>query len=925
MEELNLIIKIKNIRELILLIKFFLTYYIYIYRNQDPMKLKNLKKKYTTVLHEIKEFGKSLNTLTNSEIKIANFNLQIQYFQTQILDNLISRSFALTREASLRTLGLRHYDVQLLGGLVLNNNQIAEMRTGEGKTLVATLPASLHGITEKGVHIVTVNDYLTTRDYFTMNKVYDLLGLKAGLIQNEMASKERYKNYACNITYVTNSELAFDFLRDNTAFKFSDIVFSLPFNYCLIDEVDSVLIDEAQTPVILANNQPFGSGKEYIIASEITNYLELGKHYRIDEKKKNITLTEEGHKQIEKILDIPDLYDKTKPWITYIINALMANSLFFNNVHYIIQKNRIIIVDEFSGRTMPDRRWGKGLHQAIEAKEKLPISKPTRTQASTTYQNYFGIYKKLSGMTGTGKTAEIEFQNIYKLSVEVIPTFRQNKRFDLPDLIYKDQFSKWNAIAKFCKKLNKKGQPILVGTTSIGKSEMLSQLLDAYNLPHQLLNAKSENVKKESTIIAKAGIPKTITISTNMAGRGTDILLGGNITFQTQKTIYNVLTSITASLVLSINPRKILVYRTIRKVRGNSQKMLSILKTIEKDLTFLNLSYLQILQILQIENLDLTIQISIKEMINLIYQKLMIYNKKNQLQQNQIVKNLGGLYVIGTERNDSRRIDNQLRGRCGRQGDPGSSRFFVSLEDTLLRLFGDKRIQISFKELLSDSPLQSKFISEKLDLAQEQVEERAFEKRKNLFKYDKILTFYSRILYLDRLTFLINSSSTNFSSKTNFSYAEQNISEFLELFFNLLINSEDFNDVIEKLFNYKERTLYKKLKLFEILEFVNKKELQSYLYSEYWLIYNLKKSYFNLFQNGLLSSVEIPDNLVIKTGAWQEWLESIELIRESAGWRSIGGKNPFTEYVIEVQQKFSIMNEKLLSRIIYSITQAFLL
>ena len=889
------------------------------------MKLKNLKKNYKKVIHEINEFGKSLNTLTNSEIKIANFNLQKQYFQTQILDNLISRSFALTREASLRTLGLRHYDVQLLGGLVLNNNQIAEMKTGEGKTLVSTLPASLHGITKKGVHIVTVNDYLTTRDYFTMNKVYNLLGLKAGLIQNEMSTKERYKNYACNITYVTNSELAFDFLRDNIALKFSEVVFSLPFNYCLIDEIDSVLIDEAQTPVILANNQPFASGKEYIIASEITNYLELGKHYHIDEKKKNITLTEEGHKQSEKILDINDLYNKNKPWINYIINALTANSLFFNNVHYIIQKNRIIIVDEFSGRTMPDRRWGKGLHQAIEAKEKLPISKPTRTQASITYQNYFGIYKKLSGMTGTGKTAEIEFKNIYKLSVEVIPTFRQNKRFDLPDLIYKDQFSKWNAIAKFCKKLNKKGQPILVGTTSIGKSEMLSQLLDEYNISHQLLNAKSENVKKESAIIAQAGIPKTITISTNMAGRGTDILLGGNITFQTQKTIYNVLIFMTAYSPLYINDRKSLTYRRIKKVRGNSQKMLSILTTLEKDYTFLNLSYLQILQILQIDNQDLTLQTSIKKMICLLYETLIIYNKKNQLQNIQIVKNSGGLYVIGTERNDSRRIDNQLRGRCGRQGDPGTSRFFVSLEDTLLRLFGDKRIQNSLKELLSDSPLQSKFISKKLDLAQEQVEERAFEKRKNLFKYDKILFFYSKIIYLDRLAFLMNLTPSNLASKTHFSYAEQNISELLELFFNLLINSEDFNGLIEKLFNYKAGNIYKKLKVFESIEFVNKKELQSYLYSEYWLLYNLRDSYFNLFQNGLLASVEGPNNLLIKTKAWQEWLESIELIRESAGWRGIGGKNPLTEYISEVKQKFSDMNEEVLYNVISTIANAFLI
>ena len=868
------------------------------------MKSNNLKKEYMEVIHEINEFGKSVNTLTNSEIRIANFNLQKQYFQTQRLDNLIARSFALTREASLRTLGLRHYDVQLLGGLILNNNQIAEMKTGEGKTLVATLPASLNGITKKGVHIVTVNDYLTTRDYFTMNKLYDFLGLKTGLIQNEMSTKERYKNYACNITYVPNSELAFDFLRDNTAFNLYDVVFSLPFNYCIIDEVDSVLIDEAQTPMILADAQPFGSVNKYIIASEIINYLELGKHYTIDEKKKNIILTPEGHIQSEKILNIQDLYDKNQPWIVYIINALKAASLFFNNVQYIIQKNRILIVDEFSGRTMPGRRWGNGLHQAIEAKEKLPISPTNRTQASITYQNYFSVYIKLSGMTGTAKTAEIELQNIYQLSVKVIPTFQENIRSDLPDLIYKDQFSKWDAIAKFCKKLNKTGQPILIGTTTIGKSEMLSQLLDEYNLSHQLLNAKSENLKKESTIIAQAGIPKQVTISTNMAGRGTDILLGGNINIQTQKILYNILTSITVSPVLSIQRGKILRYRIIKKLKGNSQKALSVLETIEKDLTFLNLSYLQILQILQFDNQDFDIQISLKKMIRLLFEQIIIYAKKNRSQVSQIVKNLGGLYVIGTERNDSRRIDNQLRGRCGRQGDPGTSRFFLSIEDTLLRLFADKSIQTSFKQLLSDSPLDSEFISESLDLAQEQVEEIAFERRKSLFKYDKIGVFYSKLIYLDQL--LLLTDHTNLYKRNNFTYAEQNISEFLELFYNKLINFSNFNLISEKLFE-----AHLKPKKFGI-EVLNQTELQSYIYSEYWLKYHLKISLFNLFIFGLLPAVEISNRLTEVNTTRQEWLENLHLIRESTSWRSIGGKTPITEYLIEVKEGFANMQELLL-------------
>ena len=721
------------------------------------MPLRNLEKKYHKIIHEINEFEKSVNTFTDSEIRVANFNLQKQYLQTQKLSNLISKSFALTREASLRTLGLRHYDVQLLGGLSLNNNQIAEMKTGEGKTLVATLPASLNGITKKGVHIVTVNDYLTTRDYSTMNKLYSFLGLTTGLIQSEMLTRERKLNYSYNITYVPNSELAFDFLRDNTALQTADIVFSLPFNYCIIDEVDSILIDEAQTPVILANRKS-SSMKEYIIASEIINYLELNKHYEVNEKEKNIILTESGHKQVEKILNVKSLYNKSKPWISYIINALKATSLFFNNVHYIIQKNRILIVDEFTGRTMPDRRWGEGLHQAIEAKEKLPISVQTETQASVTYQNYFLMYPKLSGMTGTGKTAEIEFQNIYNLSVELIPTFKPNKRQDLTDLIYNDQFSKWNAVTKFCKKINQKGQPILIGTTTISKSEMLSQLLEEYNLSHQLLNAKLENVKKEAIIIAQAGVPGSITISTNMAGRGTDIILGGNINIEVQKTLYNILISVSTFSAPAIGYSTILDHRSIKKVPGNSQKMLSILETIKKDTNFLNLSDLQIIKILKIDNQYSTTQIRFKKIVELLVLKLSISRKKSQLQNNQIVKNLGGLYVIGTERNDSRRIDNQLRGRCGRQGDPGISRFFISLEDTLLRLFGDKRIINSFAEILSDSPLESSFISKNLDLAQQQVEERSFEQRKNLFKYDNIVKNYKEITNVDRLSFLIKNN-----------------------------------------------------------------------------------------------------------------------------------------------------------------------
>lgn len=463
-----------------------------------------IPKRYQTLINEINELEKNFKELSDIELRIQSFKLQTEYKQTQALDSLISRSFALTREASVRTLGLRHFDVQLMGGLVLNNNKIAEMKTGEGKTLVATLPASLNAVTKKGVHIVTVNDYLANRDQVSMGQIYRFLGFDTGLIQAGMNQTKRQENYQTDITYVTNYELTFDYLRDNTTLNTQDIVLR-PFNYAIIDEVDSILIDEAQTPIILADTSKDNSVEKFIIASEITNYLEFNKHYIVDEKNKSVTLTELGSQQVEQIIQTQDLYNPKDPWIPYILNALRANSLFFSNIHYITQNGRIVIVDEFTGRIMPDRRWGDGLHQAIEAKEKLSIRPKTETQASITYQNFFLMYPKLSGMTGTGKTSEIEFEKIYNLVVEIIPTYRPTQRLDLTDLLYKDQFSKWNAIAQFCNNVSITGQPLLIGTTTVEKSDMLAQLLSEYKLSYQILNAKPENVRRESEIVAQAG------------------------------------------------------------------------------------------------------------------------------------------------------------------------------------------------------------------------------------------------------------------------------------------------------------------------------------------------------------------------------------------------------------------------------------
>lgn len=417
-----------------------------------------LTNKYQNLITQINSLESNLKLLTDTELRAKTFELKKKYNIEKDLDLILAESFALVREASVRTLGLRHFDVQLIGGLTLHSGKIAEMRTGEGKTLVATTPAYLNALTNKGVHIVTVNDYLANRDQVSMGQIYRFLGLSTGLIQENMSIEKRQKNYDADITYVTNNELGFDYLRDNMALNLQEVVLR-PFNFCIVDEVDSILIDEAQTPLILSSSVKTSIDK-YILAAEITDYLEVVTHFKVDEKNKNVILTEQGIVQIEKLLGVQDLFNPNDPWIPYIINSIKATTLFFLNVHYIVQNNQVIIVDEFTGRIMPDRRWSDGLHQAVEAKEGLPIRENSETVASITYQNFFLLYPKLSGMTGTAKTAELEFEKIYNLTVEEIPTARPTKRQDLPDYIYKDQFSKWNAIAAECKKISLTGQPV---------------------------------------------------------------------------------------------------------------------------------------------------------------------------------------------------------------------------------------------------------------------------------------------------------------------------------------------------------------------------------------------------------------------------------------------------------------------------------
>ena len=868
------------------------------------MPKNSITKKYQNLVDQINNLEDKFQTLTDNELRAQSFKLKQQYKKSQDLEPLISESFALTREASLRTLGLRHFDVQLIGGLTLNNQKIAEMKTGEGKTLVATLAASLNALTEKGVHIITINDYLASRDHASMGQIYSLLGLNTGLIQDDMSKFERKKNYKADITYVTNYEVTFDFLRDNMALNLNDVTLR-PFNYCIIDEVDSVLIDEAQTPLILSENFETPVDK-YIIAAEITQYLKRNVHYTVDEKNKNIILLDKGSQQIEKILQIQDLYDPRDPWIPYVINAIKANSLFTNNVHYIIQNNRIVIVDEFTGRIMPDRRWGDGLHQAIEAKEKLPIRQKSETQAEITYQNFFLLYPKLSGMTGTGKTAEVEFEKIYKLSVDEIPTARPTLRQDLSDLVYKDQFLKWNAISKTCNDISRTGQPILIGTTTIEKSEMLAELLNEYKLSYQLLNARPENVRRESEIVAQAGKRGAITIATNMAGRGTDIILGGNITFNVQKELYDILTFSRNYLV---SKRQNLFQSPLKtQLKSYSQNFLSVLFSILNDATFLELSDIGILRALRENDKNSIPNESYQCSLKFLIDELKQHYNKNQKQENQIVKNLGGLCIVGTERNDSRRVDNQLRGRCGRQGDPGTSQFFLSLDDSLLRLFGGSKIQNFLQsQMLDDSPLESNILTRSLNSAQQKVEERAYQQRKNLFEYDEVLNKQRQIVYLERGLLLKKA----IMRKNILAFGEQVITNIL-----FKVKLEDTS--VKQIISLFEHLFGKHF----IGNTITPRSFQKFLFNEFWLIYHTKINELNVYGDGICNSLERTLSLVNVDVLWRAHLEEMTLLREAVSWRGYGQQNPLYEYKKDALLFFTRQSKSFGHLVIYELLRS---
>lgn len=880
--------------------------------------LKNLLNKqsfttnYQNLINQINSLEDNLKTLTDSELRNKTNILQNQYRVEKDITPLIADAFAITREAAKRTLGLRHYDVQMIGGLALNDGKIAEMRTGEGKTLVATLPAYLNALTSKGVHIITVNDYLARRDQVAMGQIYRFLGLDTGLIQEGMKTPQRQENYNADITYVTNSELGFDYLRDNMALNIKDVVLR-PFNYCIIDEIDSILIDEARTPLIISGSVKTAVEK-YIIASEVVKFLEINTNFKVDEKNKNVILTESGTEQVQKLLDVSDLYNERDPWIPFILNALKARTLFFRNVHYMVQNDEILIVDEFTGRIMPDRRWSDGLHQAIEAKEDVPIRSNNETLGSITYQNFFLLYPKLAGMTGTAKTSEVEFEKIYDLSVEIIPTAKPNLRKDLPDLIYKNQLAKWKAIAKECKNIALNGQPILIGTTTIEKSEMLAQLLLDYDLSYQLLNAKPENIRRESQIIAQAGQKNVITIATNMAGRGTDIILGGNIHFTLQKELYNLLIFYRNQSRLMSQTKEI--FAKLYTHVEFSHKFFSVIDSLMNTPAFLQLKNTTILQLVyrsdQIWIPKNKYECAIQYLMN---NYLLIAKKKQKLDQ-AIVKKLGGLYIIGTERHESRRIDNQLRGRCGRQGDPGTSRFFLSLDDNLLKLFGGPSIQKFMQDqLVDDSPLESQLLSKSLDSAQKKVEEIHYDSRRYLFDYDEVLSNQRNVVFYERRKIL----ESNSVKDRVLAFGEQVIGDLVEEL--NILNIGTINQLLSSLIGTNL-----KLNLFAtVRKEITKMELQSYLFQEFWLSYESREAELQIHEIGVIRDLERNLLLVYNDIAWKEHLQKMSLLRDAVGWRSYGQRNPLYEYKDEAYTLFQNLNKVTRQLVIFDLFRTRLL
>ena len=806
---------------------------------------------------EIKALQKSvdiINSLEDSIVKLTDAELtgktqefMKRYENGETLDQLLPEAFAVAREASKRVLGMRHYDVQLMGGVVLHQGRIAEMRTGEGKTLVATLPVYLNALSKEGVHVVTVNDYLAKRDMEWMSKLYNFLGLTTGVILHGITPDQRRNAYNADITYGTNNEFGFDYLRDNMVIYKSQMV-QRPLNYAIVDEVDSILVDEARTPLIISG-QGDKSTALYTMADSFIRMLRNETDYVIDEKGNSVALNESGVEKAEKFFAVENITDIANMETYHHINqALRAHTMMKRDVDYVVKDGEIIIVDEFTGRLMFGRRYSEGLHQAIEAKEGLKVQRESKTLATITFQNYFRMYKKLSGMTGTAKTEEEEFKSIYRMDVVQIPTNKPVIREDLDDVVYKTKAAKYKFAVDEIEERHKNGQPILVGTISIEDSEMLSDMLKKRGIRHEVLNAK--NHEKEAEIVAQAGRFGQVTIATNMAGRGTDIILGGNPEFMTVKEMKRL--GYADEIITQASG---FGYTEDEEIREAREKYHSILE-----------------------------------------------EKKKELKEEQDkVRQAGGLCIIGTERHESRRIDNQLRGRAGRQGDPGTSRFFISLEDELMRLFGSDRLMAMVEKIGMDDdmPIEHKMLSKSIEGAQKKVEGKNFSIRKHVLQYDDVMNKQREIIYKERRNVLegedVHSEILDMIDKTIDKVLSYYIPE------GSYPESWDLKALEERFVN-----IFHPDKKIEVgnVEDLTKESLKEIIKNEALRLYDEKEK---LVGEERMRELERIILLQVVDSKWMDHIDAMDQLRQGIGLRAIGQEDPVRAYQIEGFDMFDEM------------------
>ncbi len=814
----------------------------------NDAKLKKLEKTVEAVMALEEEY----RALTDEQLqaKTEEFRQRLNNGETE--DDILPEAFATVREAADRVLGMRPYRVQVLGGIVLHQGRIAEMKTGEGKTLVSTMPAYLNALRGEGVHIVTVNDYLARRDSEWMGKVHRFLGLSVGLIVHDLEPEERRESYACDITYGTNNELGFDYLRDNMVIRQDNLV-QRSHAFAIVDEVDSILIDEARTPLIISG-QGEKSTELYDKVDAIVRTMKPEVHFEVEEKKKAVTLTDDGARKIETAFGIENLNDPENSELNHHVHcALRAHNVMKRDVDYVVQNGQVIIVDEFTGRLMIGRRYSEGLHQAIEAKEHVKVERESKTLATITFQNYFRMYKKLSGMTGTAKTEEAEFQGIYGLDVVEIPTNKPNIRVDQEDMVYKNKAAKFNAVVASIEEYHAKGQPLLVGTISVEVSEMLSDMLKRKGIPHEVLNAK--NHAKEAEIVAQAGHWGAVTIATNMAGRGTDILLGGNPDFLARRALR----------------QEGLDEEVIEEAVGHNEHVGEEVLEARKR-----------------------------------YQDHYNRFKAETDQEHERVLRTGGLHIIGTERHESRRIDNQLRGRSARQGDPGSTQFFISLEDDLMRLFGSERIgtMVDRLGLRDDEPLTAGLLTKQIENAQKRIESRNYETRKHVLEYDDVMNRQRGVIYGQRRRVLMGEDVRD--------SIQRMADHVIDFAAGRWLNGEDAAE-----WEWKEATNYLEnlcchhgaleANRATAEEQEDREGFIEALKADARTFYEERE---RLMEELHVDMREVERVMLLRSvdSRWMDHIDAMDQLRDGIGYRAYSGKNPVTEYQIEAGHMFEELN-----------------